>query len=62
VRVSVAKLQELLQQSEEFLSAKLAAGQIFAEANEVGSALMNWRAEWTKVQHLRVFPVERGLS
>lgn len=52
VRVSVAKLQELLQQSEEFLSAKLAAGQIFAEANEVGSALMHWRAEWTKVQPL----------
>lgn len=57
VRVSVAKLQELLQQSEEFLSARLAAGQILAEVGEASNALIRWRAEWTKVQ-----PLLRGLQ
>ena len=56
VRVSLAKLQELLQQSEEFLSARLAACQILAEANQVGSALLAGRAEWNKIQ-----PVVRTL-
>ena len=50
VRVSLAKLQELLQQSEEFLSARLAARQIRAEADQVNSALLAWRAEWNKIQ------------
>ena len=50
VRVSVAKLQELLQQSEEFLSARLAAGHILAEANQLRSTLLAWRAEWNKLQ------------
>jgi two-component system chemotaxis sensor kinase CheA len=56
VRVSLAKLQELLQQSEEFLPARLAARQILAEANQVGSALLAWRSEWNKIQ-----PVVRAL-
>ncbi|MHB9072281.1 MAG: hybrid sensor histidine kinase/response regulator [Desulfobaccales bacterium] len=56
VRVSLAKLQELLQQSEEFLSARLAARQVLAEANQAGSALLAWRSEWNKIQ-----PVVRAL-
>ncbi|MGB8991234.1 MAG: hybrid sensor histidine kinase/response regulator [Desulfobaccales bacterium] len=50
VRVSLMKLQELLQQSEEFLSARLAARQIRAEADQVSSALLAWRVEWNKIQ------------
>ena len=56
VRVSLAKLQEFLQQSEEFLSARLAAGHILAEANQLSSTLLAWRVEWNKVQ-----PVVRAL-
>ena len=52
VRVSLAKLQDLLQQSEEFLSARLAVGQILTETHEVNLALTAWRAEWNKVQPL----------
>ncbi len=61
VRVALSKLQELLQQSEEFLSARLAVGQILAEVNEVGTALMTWRAKWAKVQPL-IRAWERGLE
>ena len=52
VRVSLAKLEDLLRQSEEFLSARLALGQILTEGREVSSALTAWRAEWSKVQPL----------
>lgn len=52
VRVSLTKLQELLRQSEEFLAAKLAAGQILTEVNGVCSELAAWRMEWQKVQPL----------
>ncbi len=61
VRVSLAKLQELLQQSEEFLSARLAAGQILAEADEVDAALRSWRTQWAKVQPL-LREQQRGLE
>ena len=61
VRVSLAKLQGLLQQSEEFLSARLAAGQIRAEASQVNTALLAWRAEWDKIQPLlRALPRHPG--
>jgi len=57
VRVPLTKLQELLQQAEEFLSARLAAGQVLAEVSEAGGDLASWKPEWDKVQ-----PLVRGLS
>ncbi|MHB8069575.1 MAG: hybrid sensor histidine kinase/response regulator [Desulfobaccales bacterium] len=57
VRVPLAKLEELLQQSEEFLAARLAAGQILTEVHEVEADLRNWGAEWAKIQTLiRAWP------
>ena len=46
-----------MQQSGEFLAARLAARQILAEASQVNSALLSWRAEWNKV-----LPVVRALQ
>jgi two-component system, chemotaxis family, sensor kinase CheA len=57
VRVSMAKLQDLLRQSEEFLATRLAARQILGEVNGVNSVLMGWRTEWDKLQ-----PVVRALA
>jgi two-component system, chemotaxis family, sensor kinase CheA len=57
VRVSMAKLQELLRQSEEFLATRLAAQQVLGEVNGVSSVLTGWRTEWDKLQ-----PVVRALA
>ncbi len=57
VRVSRAKLEELLQESEEFLAARLATGQILTEVNAVEADLRRWGTEWAKIQTLiRAWP------
>lgn len=52
VRVSTAKLSSVLLQSEEMLSAKLAAGQRVVQMRETRSAFAAWKKEWGKVSPL----------
>ncbi|MCX6556913.1 MAG: response regulator [Candidatus Aminicenantes bacterium] len=50
VRIPIAKLDPLLLQAEEMLSAKMAAGQRAAELQEINRALSSWKAESGKWQ------------
>lgn len=50
VRISSARLDSLLLQAEELLSAKLGAGQRVVELREVDAALAQWKKEWAKIQ------------
>ncbi len=50
VRISTARLDSLLLQAEELLSAKLGAGQRVVELREVDAGLAQWRKEWAKIQ------------
>src|SRR5205823_8319441 len=50
IRVSTAKLDGLLLQAEELLSAKLTAGYRAAELRELTAAIATWAKEWTKVR------------
>ena len=49
VRVSTAKLNPILLQAEELLSAKLASGQRIAELEELDSTLATWEKEWRRI-------------
>jgi two-component system chemotaxis sensor kinase CheA len=49
VRVSTAKLNPILLQVEELLSAKLASGQRIAELKELDSTLTTWEKEWRRI-------------
>jgi len=49
VRISVARLNSLLLQTEEFLSAKLAASQRVADLQSASAMLDLWNKEWAKV-------------
>jgi two-component system chemotaxis sensor kinase CheA len=49
VRVSTAKLAAVLLQSEEMLSAKLAATQLIAQMRETTGAFRLWKKEWSRV-------------
>src|SRR5947208_1416633 len=48
VRISTAKLGSLLLQTEELLSAKVAASQRAAELKEIKTAFGTWKKEWAK--------------
>jgi len=50
VRISTAKLDSVLLQAEELLSAKLSADQRASELREINSTLAVWEKEWAKVQ------------
>jgi two-component system chemotaxis sensor kinase CheA len=50
VRVSTARLSAVLLQSEEMLSAKLAAGQRALDLRRANAAFGVWKKEWAKVQ------------
>lgn len=52
VRISTAKLDSVLRQAEELLSAKLIARQRSAELQEIGVALGSWNKEWAKIRPL----------
>ena len=49
VRVSMAKLNPILLQAEELLSAKLASGQRVTELEELDSTLATWEKEWRRI-------------
>ena len=49
VRVSTSKLDSLLLQTEELLSAKQTAGQRAAELREINNTLAAWQKEWSKI-------------
>ncbi|HEY5594419.1 MAG TPA: hybrid sensor histidine kinase/response regulator [Nitrospiria bacterium] len=49
IRISVTKLDSVLLQAEELLSAKLAAGERARKLREVGTDLAAWKKEWAKV-------------
>jgi two-component system chemotaxis sensor kinase CheA len=49
VRVSTGKLNSILLQAEELLSAKLASGQRIAELEGLDSTLATWEKEWRKI-------------
>ncbi|MEW6127411.1 MAG: hybrid sensor histidine kinase/response regulator [Acidobacteriota bacterium] len=49
VRISTARLDALLPQVEEMLSAKLALGQRAAELSEINVALASWKKQWSKI-------------
>ena len=49
VRISIAKLNPILLQAEELLSAKLASGQRIAELEEMNFALTAWEKEWRRI-------------
>lgn len=55
VRISVARLSSLLLQTEEFLSAKMAASQRVADLRNASTMLNLWNKEWAKVS-----PESRG--
>jgi two-component system chemotaxis sensor kinase CheA len=61
VRISTAKLDALLLQVEELLSAKLTAGQRADELREITTALAAWRREWTKI-HPVVAAMQQSLG
>ncbi|MBI2987614.1 MAG: response regulator [Deltaproteobacteria bacterium] len=50
VRVATAKLDAVLLQAEELLSAKLATGQHAADIGDINAALSRWKREWAKIQ------------
>ncbi len=50
VRISAGKLDTLLHQTEEMLTAKLAASQRAAEVGEIGALLARWDKEWKKAR------------
>ena len=50
VRISTAKLNSILVQAEEMLSAKLALGQRVAELRETSALLASWEREQAKIQ------------
>lgn len=50
IRISAARLDSLLLQAEELVSAKLAAGQRAAELRQVGAMLPAWGREWAKLK------------
>lgn len=52
VRVATTKLSSVLLQSEEMLSAKLAAGQRVVQMRETRSAFAGWKKEWAKLHPL----------
>jgi two-component system chemotaxis sensor kinase CheA len=56
VRISAGKLDSLFQQTEEMLTAKLAALQRSAELGEICAAFALWEREWKKIR-----PTLRGL-
>ncbi len=56
VRIAVAKLDSRLLESEEMLTAKLAAGQRVADFRELSGKLEEWRKAWTAAE-----PDMRGL-
>jgi two-component system chemotaxis sensor kinase CheA len=49
VRISTSRLESLLLQTEELLSAKQAAGQIVSELREFDAGLSLWEEEWNKI-------------
>jgi two-component system chemotaxis sensor kinase CheA len=57
VRIQTAKLDSVLLQAEELLTAKLAAGQRIGELNEITAVFAGRRKEWTKNQ-----PVLRAMQ
>ncbi len=57
IRISATRLDSLLMQAEELVSAKLAAGQRAAELRQVGAMLPAWGSERAKLQ-----PVVRALA
>ncbi|KAF0216062.1 MAG: two-component system chemotaxis family sensor kinase [Geobacteraceae bacterium] len=50
VRISAGKLDSLLHQAEEMLTAKISARQRAAELDEISAALASWEKEWKKVR------------
>ena len=52
VRIPMAKMDALLRQAEEMVSAKLAMHQHVLELHEIGERLAEWHKEWTKVRDL----------
>jgi two-component system chemotaxis sensor kinase CheA len=48
IRISISKLDSVLLQAEELLSAKLSAHQRSSELQEINSSLAKWEKEWTK--------------
>jgi two-component system chemotaxis sensor kinase CheA len=61
VRISTAKLDSLLLQAEELLSAKLTAGQLVAELRGINAIFTVWQQEWSKM-HRAVGAVQRSLA
>ncbi len=57
IRISAARLDSLLLQAEELVSAKLAAGQRAAELRQVGATLPAWGRKWAKLK-----PTVRALA
>lgn len=57
IRTSTARLDSILLQTEEFLSAKLSAGQRAADLRALQAELITWRREWAKIQpSVRIAP------
>jgi two-component system chemotaxis sensor kinase CheA len=61
VRISTAKLDSLLLQAEELLSAKLTASQRVAELRDVNAMLAVWQREWSKM-HRTLGAMQRSLA
>jgi two-component system, chemotaxis family, sensor kinase CheA len=61
VRISTAKLDALLLQAEELLSAKLTASQRVAELRDINDVLAVWQQEWSKM-HRTVGVMQRSLE
>jgi len=61
VRISTAKLDALLLQAEEPLSAKLTASQRVAELRDINDVLAVWQQEWSKM-HRTVGVMQRSLE
>ncbi len=61
VRISTAKLDALLLQAEELLSAKLTASQRVAELRDINDVLAVWQQEWSKM-HRTVGIMQRSLE
>ncbi len=49
VRIATSRLESILLETEELLSAKLAANQLAAELRELNGYLAAWEAQWAKV-------------
>jgi two-component system chemotaxis sensor kinase CheA len=50
VRIPIAKMDALLRQAEEMVSAKLAAHQHVLDSQEIGERFVEWHKEWEKVR------------